>query len=157
MIEPYSFDGCLSLEKVDIPSSITSIGSYVFRYCSSLKEIDLPFSITKIEEYQIKKVDPLIDRAKSSIIKCININKYKKINDNKRLISNKIAQKKFVAECANFSYIGFTNELKTLLTVNHPAVAKFYGFSLEFNDFPCPILLLEYIKPSNLFNIIHHH
>lgn len=133
--------------KIEIPSTVTSIGSYVFRYCSSLKEINLPSSITKIEDYtfigcislskinipqtvtdignkafegclelqnflhqhfgesyQIKKIEPPSDRTKSSIIECVNINRYKEIksinryNYKLKIISDKITQQKIITK-----------------------------------------------------------
>ncbi len=43
-----AFKGCSSLERVDIPKSVISIGGYAFEECSNLKSIDLPDGITII-------------------------------------------------------------------------------------------------------------
>lgn len=45
------FDGCRSLEKVEIPNGIKRIGSYAFCYCESLKTVKIPASVTSIGEH----------------------------------------------------------------------------------------------------------
>lgn len=47
-IKPYAFDGNYNLEKVEIPSCVTSIGEYAFEYCTKLEEIKLNEGITEI-------------------------------------------------------------------------------------------------------------
>ena len=44
-----AFQGCQSLETIDLPESVVEIGDQAFSGCSSLKAIKLPFRITKIE------------------------------------------------------------------------------------------------------------
>ena len=44
----YAFDGCTSLESIEIPSSVTSIGGSAFYACSGLTSINLPNSVTSI-------------------------------------------------------------------------------------------------------------
>ena len=41
-IVPYTFARATSLEHLDLPDYITSIGHHAFRYCQSLKTVDLP-------------------------------------------------------------------------------------------------------------------
>ena len=43
-----AFSGCISLERVYIPSSVTAIGHSAFMGCSALKQIDIPASVTSI-------------------------------------------------------------------------------------------------------------
>ena len=43
-----NFNGCVSLENVNLPNNIENIGSYTFYNCQSLKEINLPDSIKNI-------------------------------------------------------------------------------------------------------------
>ena len=43
-----AFSGCLSLESVTIPDSVTSIGDRAFDGCSSLESITIPDSVTSI-------------------------------------------------------------------------------------------------------------
>ena len=43
-----AFYGCISLPSIDIPNSVTFIGSEAFRYCSSLTSIVIPNSVTSI-------------------------------------------------------------------------------------------------------------
>ena len=47
-IAPYAFEGCRELLKIEIPSSVTSIGESAFSACSSLSEITLPDSVKKL-------------------------------------------------------------------------------------------------------------
>lgn len=47
----YTFDGCTSLEEVEILGKATYIGAYVFRNCTSLKNITLPSTCTSIGGY----------------------------------------------------------------------------------------------------------
>ena len=44
----YAFFGMTGLEKISIPSSVTSIGESAFELCSSLESIQLPSSVTSI-------------------------------------------------------------------------------------------------------------
>ncbi|MBE6584880.1 MAG: hypothetical protein E7649_07930, partial [Ruminococcaceae bacterium] len=46
-----AFNGCSSLESIEIPSSVTSIGDWAFENCSSLTSIEIPSSVTSIGEY----------------------------------------------------------------------------------------------------------
>ena len=50
-IPAYAFYGMTKLERVTMPSSITSIGKYAFYNCASLKSVDLPNKLTEIGEY----------------------------------------------------------------------------------------------------------
>ncbi|MCI8325697.1 MAG: leucine-rich repeat domain-containing protein, partial [Clostridia bacterium] len=43
-----AFEGCRNLTSIEIPASVTSIGSYAFWYCSSLTSIEIPASVTSI-------------------------------------------------------------------------------------------------------------
>ena len=43
-----AFEGCSSLETINIPNSLTSIGSSAFAECSSLETITIPNSVTSI-------------------------------------------------------------------------------------------------------------
>ena len=45
-----AFTGCSALESVDIPNSVTAIGSYAFQNCSGLTSVTLSTAITSIEE-----------------------------------------------------------------------------------------------------------
>lgn len=48
-IGSYTFYGCTNLTEVKLPESITEIGSYAFQDCQSLTEIVLPNNITRIK------------------------------------------------------------------------------------------------------------
>ena len=43
-----AFQGCSSLQHINIPNSVTKIARGAFRNCSSLQSIDIPNSVTKI-------------------------------------------------------------------------------------------------------------
>ena len=45
-----AFNGCRSLERVDIPDSILGIGHHAFQDCNSLTAIKIPYGITTIED-----------------------------------------------------------------------------------------------------------
>lgn len=44
-----AFTNCTSLTSITIPNSVTSIGSYAFLNCASLASITIPNSVTSIE------------------------------------------------------------------------------------------------------------
>lgn len=48
-IESSTFHACISLEKIEIPENVTSIGGRAFSYCTSLSEITIPEGVTIIE------------------------------------------------------------------------------------------------------------
>ena len=50
-IGSYAFSGCSSLTSITIPDGVTSIGSYAFYGCSSLISITIPDSVTSIGSY----------------------------------------------------------------------------------------------------------
>ena len=50
-IGKYAFEGCTSLEAIEIPNSVTSIGDGAFFGCSGLKAIKIPDSVTSIGKY----------------------------------------------------------------------------------------------------------
>ena len=47
-IEPFAFSGCNSLVSIEIPNSVTSIGSGAFYECTNLTFVDFPNSVTYI-------------------------------------------------------------------------------------------------------------
>ena len=54
-----AFSNCRLLEKITIPESVTSIGSWCFAYCSSLKYISLPSNLAKIPDYTFRECSQL--------------------------------------------------------------------------------------------------
>lgn len=48
-IEDHAFEGCISLKRISIPSAVNFIGAYAFYCCASLVEITIPYSVKKIE------------------------------------------------------------------------------------------------------------
>lgn len=68
-ISDFAFQGCISLENIIIPNSITSIGCYAFRDCPKLKEIT--FKGTKEEVLIILEVSDKRWRNGSSVEKII--------------------------------------------------------------------------------------
>ncbi|MBO5067072.1 MAG: leucine-rich repeat domain-containing protein, partial [Clostridia bacterium] len=47
-IDTFAFYNCNSLQSINIPDTVVSIGSSAFAYCSSLQSIDVPNSVTSI-------------------------------------------------------------------------------------------------------------
>lgn len=50
VLESGAFGGCISLEKVVIPTGVTEIGAQMFENCSALKEVEMPSGITVIRD-----------------------------------------------------------------------------------------------------------
>lgn len=48
-----SFPNCTKLNSINIPNTITTIGSYCFQNCTSLKEVKLPTSVKMIGTYAL--------------------------------------------------------------------------------------------------------
>lgn len=49
-ISDYAFAGCVYLQEVKIPSTVTKIGKHAFYNCSNLTKIEIPKSIEEIAE-----------------------------------------------------------------------------------------------------------
>ena len=49
-ISDYAFAGCVYLQEVKIPSTVTKIGKYAFYNCSNLTKIEIPESVKEIAE-----------------------------------------------------------------------------------------------------------
>ena len=54
-----AFEGCHSLQNIDLPNSLTVIKEYAFNQCSSLLSIDLPNNIRDIEHYAFEDCSSL--------------------------------------------------------------------------------------------------
>ena len=50
-IGTYAFYGCKNLESINIPESVTSISPYAFKDCASLKTINIPDNLTVINAF----------------------------------------------------------------------------------------------------------
>ena len=50
-IGDHAFSGCSSLKSIQLPDGITTIGDHAFSGCSSLKSIQLPDCITTIGDH----------------------------------------------------------------------------------------------------------
>ena len=51
IIRDYTFDGCGTIQSVQIHDGVTEIGSYAFRGCSSLKSVTIGNGVTKINSF----------------------------------------------------------------------------------------------------------
>ena len=58
-IEESAFEGCSSLTQISIPPSVTSIGERTFRNCSSLTQITIPPSVTSIRSFAFDQCSSL--------------------------------------------------------------------------------------------------
>ena len=45
-ISPYAFEGCKTITKVNIPTSVTDIYEGAFAECSALEEVNIPYTVT---------------------------------------------------------------------------------------------------------------
>ena len=50
-IEGWAFYNCNALKEINIPNSVTSIGSHAFAYCNSLQEVTIPEGVYEMDEY----------------------------------------------------------------------------------------------------------
>lgn len=63
------FDGCSSLETVELPEGILSIGEYAFQGCVTLETVELPASVNHLENfifegcYALKSIDVASDNS----------------------------------------------------------------------------------------------
>jgi hypothetical protein len=51
VIQRYAFQNCKSLQEVDLPNGVTTIGYSAFDYCSAIKSVKMPNSVTSIAAY----------------------------------------------------------------------------------------------------------
>ena len=58
-ISPLTFNGCTKLYKIDLPSSLESIGSESFCSCKSLEEIRIPKNVNSIDKWAFFGCDML--------------------------------------------------------------------------------------------------
>ena len=58
-ISPLTFNGCTKLYKIELPSSLESIGSESFRSCKSLEEIRIPKNVNSIDKLAFYGCDML--------------------------------------------------------------------------------------------------
>ena len=71
-----AFVGCESLIKIDIPDSVTYIGSRSFEKCQSLQEVKIPGSVEQIGTYKINDSDPAQKLFGSDVfVDCISLQK----------------------------------------------------------------------------------
>lgn len=64
-----AFRGCESLTSINIPDSVTSIGDSAFSWCESLTNINIPDSVTSIGESAFCGCKNLNPQIKNDIIK----------------------------------------------------------------------------------------
>ena len=69
----YVFNACNSLSSVTIPSSVTSIGSSAFQSCSSLSSVTIPSSVTSIGIYAFSACSSLSSVTIPSSVTIIGI------------------------------------------------------------------------------------
>ena len=50
-IQKYCFSGCYSLEKIELPKTLTFLDDYSFSDCTSLKQIYLPSTLSHIGDW----------------------------------------------------------------------------------------------------------
>ena len=50
VLENNTFDGCIALEKINLPSSLEEIGTSTFSFCRSLEKINIPDSVKILGE-----------------------------------------------------------------------------------------------------------
>lgn len=58
-LSDYAFNGCASLERVDLPTSITEIPKNAFNACRNLKAIYVPEGVTALANYAIQNCETL--------------------------------------------------------------------------------------------------
>lgn len=80
------FEGCSSLTKVIIPSSVTKICAKSFKNCSNLKEITIPSSATIIEESSFENCSSLEKISIQSALTSISNNLFKGCSSLKEFI-----------------------------------------------------------------------
>ena len=67
-----AFKGCTSLESVQIPNSVTTIGECAFEGCSGLKGVDIPDSVTTIEYGAFSNCDGLTGVVLPNSVTCLS-------------------------------------------------------------------------------------
>ena len=70
-IGDYAFDGCSSLQSIDIPNGITQMGSYAFRNCSNMTSAKIGTGVTAINEYTFSGCSALKDVQIGSNVRTI--------------------------------------------------------------------------------------
>lgn len=75
-IGTYAFYNCKSMEKVNIPDTVTIISNRAFQYCTSLKSVTIPYSVKSIGSYGFYNCTNLENVVFQSLTASISISTY---------------------------------------------------------------------------------
>jgi hypothetical protein len=117
VIDMYAFSQCTSLNSINIPSSVTSIGIYAFNQCASLTSITIPSSVTSIGTYAFANCTLLTSVSIPSSVVAIDIGTFQNcvslpsitIPDSVTLINREA-----FSGCSNLSSITLPSDLRRL-------------------------------------------
>ena len=140
-IEDAAFDGCSSLNSIEIPNSVTNISNIAFRDCSSLNSIEIPNSVTSIGVGAFDGCSSLKNIEISNSVTDIGARAFKKCSNLKSIkIPNNVTSigYQLFYDCSSLSSIEIPN------SVINVGVYAFKGCSnLKSIEIPNSVMSIE--------------
>ena len=140
-IEDAAFDGCSSLNSIEIPNSVTNISDIAFRDCSSLNSIEIPNSVTSIGVGAFDGCSSLKNIEISNSVTDIGARAFKKCSNLKSIkIPNNVTSigYQLFYDCSSLSSIEIPN------SVINVGVYAFKGCSnLKSIEIPNSVMSIE--------------
>ena len=108
-IPAYVCENASSIEKVVIPSTVTSIGSSAFDGCGGLKGVSLPDGLTKIEDSAFNNCDSLTSITVPKSVTSIGAYAFSNCASLKNAVIEANGKKLFETTMGNYAFSGCTN------------------------------------------------
>ena len=118
-IQDFAFDGCTSLQKIELPSFLKSIGNRAFYYCTSLTDIKMPSDVNNIGYSAFENCTSLVDMVVALNIRTIESCAFANCTSLKNLYIPKDSKlSKEVTEIKSYAFANCTSLVQVELPKN---------------------------------------